>query len=402
MLFGPPENIEERNHALDGLRGVGALVVVLWHLAVAFFPCSAWGVEEPTSAPWERMLYESPLWVILNGTFAVCLFFVLSGYVLTVGHFRSGDARPLIHRIVGRPLRLGVLAAVSTVAIWLGSLAAPSTGAEIVVPVLKATGALDAIRPHLNLDPDLSLQTLFENIFWFPWFQPSKPRDLYNGVLWTMHVELLGSFLVMTLALVLSHAKTVWLAASTYLVCGAIMMIWLPGSGIYFAIFLCGSAIAAVDPPKWRTVGWKRNIPIVAAIFGLLLGACRSPALSIGTEPVGAVFSYGNVIVMGLGAVAFFLSVLVSDELSKLFSGRAFALLGRVSFSLYVCHAAVIFSVGTTLFLFMGPEISIEVRSITAAVASLAVSVGLAIVLAVWIDAPSIRLARSFSRAVLK
>ena len=198
MPLAPTRDADARNLALDGIRGMASMVVVFWHLAVNFFPCAAWGVEKPTSLSWELTLYQSPLWVALSGSFAVCLFFVLSGYVLTIGFFRSRKAKPLIHRIVGRPIRLGVLAAASTIAIWFGSLAAPHAVTDLLIPVLTATGALEAAVPHLNLNADLSLRALLENIFWLPWLQPSDPKELYNGVLWTMHVELFGSFLVMT------------------------------------------------------------------------------------------------------------------------------------------------------------------------------------------------------------
>src|SRR2546430_4455826 len=53
---------DSRKPYLDGLRGCAACVVLFGHLAIAL---------------------NSPLVRIFNGNAAVCVFFVLSGYVLT-------------------------------------------------------------------------------------------------------------------------------------------------------------------------------------------------------------------------------------------------------------------------------------------------------------------------------
>lgn len=59
----------DRNIALDGLRGFGALIVVLWHTAVVFFPTAAFGVKLPETMPWQLYFYNSPFWILLSGSF---------------------------------------------------------------------------------------------------------------------------------------------------------------------------------------------------------------------------------------------------------------------------------------------------------------------------------------------
>jgi peptidoglycan/LPS O-acetylase OafA/YrhL len=406
MSLGFANHSNTRNFALDGIRGLGALIVMLWHLAVTFFPCAAWGRETPTSLSWELALYKSQLWVLLSGNFAVCLFFVLSGYVLTIGYFRSRNQEALVHRIVGRPIRLGVLASASTIAIWLGSQASPGAATGLAVPVLKATGAFDAVSPHINLTPDLTFQSLLENILWLPWFQPPDFKKLYNVVLWTMHIELLGSLLAMTLAIVLTLARSIWLTVCAYMAVAVIIILALPGYGFYFALLLSGSAIAAIDPSCWGKRRRIRYFPLILAILGLLLGGHNDAGL-IGSPTLVARFIPssnvpGNVLVMGAGAILFFCGVLMSWDLTRLFSMPAFLFMGRISFSLYVSHTLVIFVVGMNVFIAVGSAMPIGIRSMTAAVASLAASIGVAAILTVLIDAPAIKLARIFSRSVLK
>ena len=61
-----------RDIGLDGLRGFGALIVVFWHTAVVFFPTAAFGIAVPETSHWQMVFYNSPAWVLLSGSFAMC------------------------------------------------------------------------------------------------------------------------------------------------------------------------------------------------------------------------------------------------------------------------------------------------------------------------------------------
>ena len=69
---------DARLHQLDGLRGIAALTVVLYHYLSAFLP--ALTPDETANPHW---LSDTPLAVIFNGPFAVVVFFVLSGFVIS-------------------------------------------------------------------------------------------------------------------------------------------------------------------------------------------------------------------------------------------------------------------------------------------------------------------------------
>src|SRR6478735_3104673 len=102
----------ERFKYLDGLRGVAALVVVFAHffqffLPAAFAPALADHLEEKT-------LGGSPLNLAINGNFAVTLFFVLSGFVLSAPFFLKRDAWWYMGATIKRYPRLALPAAAST------------------------------------------------------------------------------------------------------------------------------------------------------------------------------------------------------------------------------------------------------------------------------------------------
>ncbi|KQT46809.1 hypothetical protein ASG52_14005 [Methylobacterium sp. Leaf456] len=83
----------ERLSQLDALRGVAALSVVLGHLYLAY---------NGSEAGW---VYRTALSPFVSGTMAVVLFFVLSGFVLSLP-YAAGRGRSYPAFAVGRLIRL--------------------------------------------------------------------------------------------------------------------------------------------------------------------------------------------------------------------------------------------------------------------------------------------------------
>ena len=115
--------------ALDGLRGLAALVVVFGHLANASWPAFSnvgrpgAGVPPVGGVNW--LVHRTPLELLVAGHEAVIVFFVLSGFVLTLplmGRGRRFDPLAYYPRRVAR-LYLPVWAAVA-VAVFLHVLVA--------------------------------------------------------------------------------------------------------------------------------------------------------------------------------------------------------------------------------------------------------------------------------------
>src|SRR5215472_4591156 len=83
---------------LDGLRGWAAVVVLLHHLFVDGLP--------PNSFMADRTLWAKVFF--LNGILAVSVFFVISGFSLSIRYLEAGDGKALGRIAAGRYLRLAL------------------------------------------------------------------------------------------------------------------------------------------------------------------------------------------------------------------------------------------------------------------------------------------------------
>ena len=181
---------------LDGLRGVAALIVVVWHFAFAFLPQRI-GIVPPFDP--STGLVGSPIFALIDGPGAVILFFVLSGYVLPLGYFRSGRTDVVLQAVAKRWFRLmglTVAAAVSSYLLFRFSLYHHREVASITQSEwLRGFGGGDIDG---RLRPSLVDAILEGSVFAFV-----RSADVYDPVLWTMRDELFGSLLTFGLGLMI-------------------------------------------------------------------------------------------------------------------------------------------------------------------------------------------------------
>jgi acetyltransferase len=294
-----------RLHALDGLRGLAALAVVVLHVWMytdANFP-----------APGRTDLVDR---VIGELRIAVVLFFVLSGFLL---------AQPWIK---GRPPTLGRYA--------LRRLAriAPAYWAAVVGSLLVLHGT--------GHGRDIPLHDLPKFIFFAANVFP-ETRNQLDPPLWSLHIEVSFYVVLPLIGLALLRARrpllvSVWLLAAglAWTTAGAIHA-WPPEATwtlpSYLGAFAAGIAAASVRPKNGL-------IPYVFVALGTVAvaangvwhsgGGTGTPGHAVGDLPAA----------LGFAAVVWG----IASRPGRLLSSRPLRVLGTLSFGIYLWHMPVLYA----------------------------------------------------------
>jgi peptidoglycan/LPS O-acetylase OafA/YrhL len=328
---------------LEGLRGIAAIMVVGWHFVWAFMP---WELGSVAGLPSNGLL-GNPVIASIDGPAAVALFFVLSGFVLPLGFFRSGRTRTAARAAAKRWLRLAGLSVVATLlsyALFRMGLfhyhqAARITGSQWL-------GSYGGAHPNGTFDPSLggAVQEGLVGAF-------VNNADVYNPVLWTMRHELFGSFLSLGLALVLWNART-----SVCIGVLAVCAVLAPLVNPWLIPFVVGTGLAYLFWTHGTRMRWGTAATCIAA--GLYLFGYLQPTGAYAGIPViqdGAGFRYDRILLHTLSALLIILGLIGNDRVSRLLTARPFLVLARISFPIYLLHFPLLCSVACGLFLLFQP-----------------------------------------------
>lgn len=296
--------------ALDGLRGVAALVVVVHHV-LCTNPTWYRGMLGPGGAAVEY----SPLHPLLDGTFAVYVFFVLSGVVLPWRLAQQGSLRAFYAQ---RLLRLYV-------PVW--AALAFSVGLYYLVPRLPVGDLWMAAHAGSgNARALVGAATL------------TAQGPMINGVLWSLRWEIVFSLLVPLYVLVARRLGTLASALLAVELLGIVAAGMFSGHASlqYLPMFGVGVLLAQ----HWHRLPELRRLGGPAAGLLLLLASVywMTPSTSAAGRSLGCALQ----VLAAAGVVV----------LAERWHGARSALqrrpvlwLGSRSYSLYLVHEPLVVSV---------------------------------------------------------
>jgi peptidoglycan/LPS O-acetylase OafA/YrhL len=373
---------------LESIRGIAAFCVVISHLVITFCPFMQ-SVEDATWSGrpgWQQWVARSPLNLLYNGHLAVVLFFVLSGFVLSYAYFCSPDIRLVRSAAIRRYFRLAIPMVASALVAWalLATGAMFNRQAAEVSPDGEWIGSLYNLRPSLWGAIKQSLWDVFMRY---------DARTTYNVALWTMPIELAGSFFVYSFVALFGTMHRRWIV---YL---ALATILLAIRDVNMLDFLAGIALCDVFVAvRIGRAGLPR--PRSGAVFaclmtGLLLAAHKGNQIHLGL--VAFRFS-GASVLNTLGVILILGSLLVWPGAQRWLERPWLRLLGTCSFPIYLIHIPLICSVGC--YIYWLARTGAQWGHGTAAVMSSAAVVG-CVLAASWVlekvaDQPSIRFGKWF------
>lgn len=361
--------IQEENRVvfLDGIRGWASLMVLLSHLLVFFLANNVPGLKG-----WFFGFAS-------DGNLAVFIFFVLSGFALSTGYLTTGRLDVLTSQALRRYLRLALpilFSSLMLLVVWKsGFLFNQSAGmmsgnAWTTKFYQFETGFLGCLK-----------FALYDVFFRY------DGATSYNPALWTMAIELWGSFVVFSICALVMQLRT------RLLVLGVCIAYLVVVNNIWYLPFVCGLAIALLHRRYGLLPGRLSNIAallIAAFVVYYSASTMRGGLFGLPAMPRGDLLN----IAAACGVVVL---AACNPLARRFFENRVSRYLGKISFSLYLTHFLVLCSFSSYLMLQID---GLGIKGETASAINFAASLLVCLLVAqafCYVENFSIRTARRFS-----
>lgn len=312
----------ERCREIDGIRGYAALIVLLCHMIATPF-----GHLEPVL---------NPSFLLLNGTLAVQIFFVLSGDALSAQFFATRDYGVVDRLLIKRYFRLTFLIFISSLCIYLVKIlgwdmhlaAAQATGNSLLAAYLPQAPNFDAMLNY-------ALVGVYTNYAFHSdaAFMSSLPTA-YNPVFWSMAIELTGSLLIFMFLYIFPRLNNP--IGVLLFLCGCFLLLFTSYAGFFFGLTLGYSRHRGWLRPWLENRHWQLLSTLI--FLALLIASCF-PINQLGR---------GAIVLLAAGMVFLFYT---NRRFLQFFHSAFCQWLGAISFPLYAIHFAILISLTSTLIL---------------------------------------------------
>jgi len=367
----PPAKLRPTAY-LDGIRGLAAWSVFNAHLSACLIKSagSSWG-----SNGGNHEIFKFPIVnLIYKGDFAVALFFVIGGYVLSMGPVTAmakspRDSAAMMKRMSSTAFRRSLRLLLPSIASMFVVLVLTrldyftyfKANAETYDTVVKGWSPIRLTWPDKTptllgqfrdfIECAANLLTIFVNST-DPTFKLK-----YNAVLWTIKLELRCSLVIFATQLAVFYMAR---RARIVVISVLALLAWYVWA-FEFALFWYGFLLAEVLP-LLSAQGVARNISLKSLGFGIVLlvgGYLGSfpawhPDWSPGYAWLLPYTPFGYPLAerfwSGIGAVLFVSAVSQLPLLVKLYSSAVAQYLGKISFSLYLVHFWCVQGYGVAIF----------------------------------------------------
>jgi peptidoglycan/LPS O-acetylase OafA/YrhL len=356
---------------LDGLRGIAALVVVVFHVSLIARPY----VDSNNVGDLWWWISDSPLKIATAGTQAVLLFFVLSGLVVALPALRPGFSWKKYYsaRLVRLYIPSWAALALASVLIFV----VPRHGSAVVSGSwIDTTNARST--PIGTLLADATLM---------------KVGNAADNVLWSLRWEIVFSVLLPLFVVAAILIKRFWIAA--IVVCLAITAT-AQGSHtdprMYLPIFFIGT-LMALHLDEIREWSARRGTAFWATTLVASLACMIASQTLHSIAPSTTIAGHILWALVGLGSAGIILCAIGSTGVRDALNMRAPRFLGKISFSLYLVHVPILATLGYALG---------DAQWWVVGIVGVPVSIAFAVVFHRFIEVPSHRLAHAIGSRVTR
>lgn len=370
-------------NSAESIRGLACIAVVFSHLALVFYPYLHLHETDQSGLPnydFFYWLHHSPLAFIYSGNAAVYVFFVLSGFVLSYAilNKKIDINKKVLSMSVKRYPRLAIPAILSVLLYW-----------SVFQLNLNMTNASDWIA-RLGSQSGSILDAVYDGSIRSFIFGKSN----YNWVLWTMQVELIGSFVIFILAYLYSKQKILALAFSAL----SILL-----SATIVSINFAFGIMCFVIGMAFYLFGKRINFitSLIMLLVGLYLAGIHNTSYSyqwiynvLGDK------SYKLVTILSAPFIVY--SILMNEKMSNFLDKKPLVFLGKLSFSIYLLHFLVIYLVAMPLYNVLLNNLGFLASSIIACISTLVVTILISIPYSNYIDDLSINVGKKIENFLIR
>lgn len=302
-------------NCIEGLRTIGWIGMFLYYFRNAFFPEVTWWSD------------TTPIGIIYSETTYVRVFFVISGFVLSIKYFQKEAYDTITRDVVKRYFRLMPPVLCTEVVVYI----LMRWGSFRNVDVANLTGSKEFLGAFNQFTPNL-IGCIKEALFSV---YLTGSND-YISSLWTMRYEYLGAILVLSAICVFRKNPWRWL----------FYIVFLIGFSNFYNYFVIGMLIADLyyNYDTVRIIKKYKIIHVGVVVLGWLM---------VSMTDLNDSDKYSRVI-WGIGIILFMLGFLSSKMIEKLFGNRLMRYGGRISYATYIVQWPIIetFSCGVFLALY--------------------------------------------------
>lgn len=354
------------------------MVVVLEHLS-ALLPVADWHFGQ--GLRWEVItaLLSFPF---RAGNFAVYIFFVMSGIVVA----KAARDKPWPLSLLARYVRLTLPMLAASLLAWLLLSVYPDE-----MPAISAFKANYWTTNLYQFGAPTLWQAVSEALYGA---YATLPKPLVNPVLWSMRIELWGSLGIFTFY---RFVPVTWRLGA---LAGIAILLGVSGGWAYIS-FAIGVALSESADRHQIKGNHLTGMAMMAVGIGI---AAMAPlqALRYYSRLVTAIVGFEadlKILVCTIGATLLVGGVILSEKSQSFLTSRVPQFLGTVSYSLYLTHMPILYTIFAAWYLSAGAPPSAPFLGVWM-VAFLAIAIPTAYVVTVIADRPATRLTKLRHRVV--
>jgi peptidoglycan/LPS O-acetylase OafA/YrhL len=325
--------MNKRYEELDSLRGIAALSVFLSHILLVF----------PDTKATKLLFDYGPLRIFVAGSEAVILFFVLSGFVLSLPFYNSTGVNYLSF-LIKRVCRIYIPYIVAVTFSLIFSMTLYS-GKILGLSNWFNGFWSNPVNSTTVINHTLLIKTFMSNV---------------NPVLWSLVHEMRISIIFPLLMLVvvrISFKKGMLLSILFSLLSVFLFYVFKKGNnGVeyintinYIAIFVIGALLA-----KYR-LSISDKLKLLSArskailfCFGLLMYVFVKPSFALKALVFHDIAPFYRTVidcwVVAIGAAILIVFAMTSKVFSRILTNKIIHFLGKISYSLFLSHIFILFS----------------------------------------------------------